>query len=411
MDGLHSFMSSAATARSGAGIHEAASPEGALERARRVAVKLRAGTRRIEEQRELPPDLLEAMHEARLFRLLLPKSLGGDEIDLPTFVQVTETIAAADASAAWCLGQGSGCSMTASFLKPDIAQRLFGPRNAVLAWGAGVQGTAIAVDGGYRVSGQWSFASGSRHATMLGAHCKIVEADGQARMNAAGKQADCTALFSRAKAKVRDVWDVMGLRGTGSDTYEVADLFVAADETLDRESLDKVVVKSALYRLPTTIIYAGGFGGVMLGVVRGTLGDLRTLALAKTQRGASSSMRESQVFQSDLAKMEARYRAARALLHMTVSEVWNDVNAGKALTLDHRINVRLAATHAINEGVDIVAEAYRAAGSSAIFREFPFEQRLRDAHSVSQQVQGRPTHYMTVGRHLLDLPPDSMMFI
>ncbi len=388
-----------------------ATSEGPLERARAVAEKLRAGTRRIEDERELPPDLLEAMHAARLFRLLLPKAVGGDEIDLPTFVQVTETIAAADASAAWCLGQGSGCSMTASFLKPDVAQRLFGPRNAVLAWGAGVQGTATTVDGGYRVSGQWSFASGSRHATMLGAHCKIVEANGKPRLSGTGKQADCTAIFPRAKAKVRDVWDVMGLRGTGSDTYEVADLFVAADETLDRESMDKVVVKSSLYRLPTTIIYAGGFGGVMLGVVRGTLADLRTLAMAKTQRGASSSMRESQVFQSDLAKMEARFRAARALLHTTVSSVWNDVAAGKALTLDHRIDIRLASTHAINEGVDIVAEAYRAAGSNAIFRNLPFEQRLRDAHSVSQQVQGRPTHYMTVGRHLLDLAPDTMMFI
>ena len=389
----------------------ASASSGALERARRVAEVLRAGTRRIEQERELPPDLLEAVHEARLFRMLLPKAIGGDEVDLPTFAQVTETIAAADASTAWCLGQGSGCAMTASFLRPDVAERLFGPRNAVLAWGAGVQGTATVVDGGYRVSGRWSFASGSRHATLLGAHCKIVEADGRPRLNAQGKPADCTALLPRAKAKIDDVWDVMGLRGTGSDSYEVADLFVPEQETLDRESMDKVVAKSTLFRLPTTVIYASAFGGVMLGIVRGTLGDLRSLAMSKQQRGASSSMRESQVFQSDLARMEARFRAARALLQTTLREVWDTVDAGHPLTLEHRMNVRLASTHAINEGVDIVAEAYRAAGSTAIFRTHPFEQRLRDAHSVSQQVQGRPTHYMTVGRHLLDLAPDTMMFI
>ena len=389
----------------------ASASSGALERARRVAEVLRAGTRRIEQERELPPDLLEAVHEARLFRMLLPKAIGGDEVDLPTFAQVTETIAAADASTAWCLGQGSGCAMTASFLRPDVAERLFGPRNAVLAWGAGVQGTATVVDGGYRVSGRWSFASGSRHATLLGAHCKIVEADGRPRLNAQGKPADCTALLPRAKAKIDDVWDVMGLRGTGSDSYEVADLFVPEQETLDRESMDKVVAKSTLFRLPTTVIYASAFGGVMLGIVRGTLADLRGLAMSKQQRGASSSMRESQVFQSDLARMEARFRAARALLQTTLREVWDTVDAGHPLTLEHRMNVRLASTHAINEGVDIVAEAYRAAGSTAIFRTHPFEQRLRDAHSVSQQVQGRPTHYMTVGRHLLDLAPDTMMFI
>ena len=402
MDGQQSTMSSATAASSGAAT---------LERARGVAEKIRAGTRRIEAERELPPDLLEAMHEARLFRMLLPKSIGGDEIDLATIPLITETIAAADASAAWCLGQGSGCAMSASFLPPAVAKRLFGPRNAVLAWGAGVQGKAIAVDGGYRVSGKWSFASGSRHATMLGAHCKIIEAGGQPRLCADGTQADCTALFPRAKATIHDVWDVMGLRGTGSDSYEVSDLFISSEETIDREDMAAVHEKGPLYRLPTTVIYPAAFGGVMLGIVKGTLGDLRGLAMSKQQRGATSSLRESQVFQSDLAKMEARYRAARALHLATLREVWDDISAGQPLTLEHRINVRLASTHAINEGVDIVAEAYRAAGSTAIFRTHPFEQRLRDAHSVSQQLQGRPTHYMTVGRHLLDLAPDTMLFL
>ena len=269
----------------------------------------------------------------------------------------------------------------------------------------------MAVEGGYRVSGKWSFASGSRHATMLGAHCKIFEADGRPRLCADGTQADCTALLPRAKASIHDVWDVMGLRGTGSDSYEVADLFVATEATIDREDMAAVYETGPLYRLPTTVIYPAAFGGVMLGIVKGTLGDLRSLAMSKQQRGATSSLRESQVFQSDLAKMEARYRAARALHLATLREVWDDVAAGQPLTLEHRINVRLASTHAINEGVDIVAEAYRAAGSTAIFRTHPFEQRLRDAHSVSQQLQGRPTHYLTVGRHLLDLAPDTMMFL
>ena len=402
MDGQQSAMSSAVAPSAGAAV---------LERARGVAEKLRAGSRRIETERELPPDLLAAMHEARLFRILLPKSIGGDEIDLPTFAQVTETIAAADASAAWCLGQGSGCAMSASFLAPDAGKRLFGPGNAVLAWGAGVQGTAVATDGGYRVSGRWSFASGSRHATLLGAHCKIVEADSRPRMNAHGRQADCTGLFVRAKARIDDVWDVMGLKGTGSDSYEVADLFIPAEETVDREDMAAVFEKGPLYRLPTTVIYPAAFGGVMLGIVRGTLGDLRALAMSKTQRGATSSLRESQVFQSDLARMEARTRAARALHLTTLRDVWDAMVAGEPLTLEHRINIRLASTHAINEGVDIVAEAYRAAGSTAIFLNHPFEQRLRDAHAVSQQLQGRPTHYMTVGRHMLDLAPDTMMFL
>ena len=392
-------------------VTSSAGSTGALDRARGVAEKIRSFTRRIEDERELPPELLSALHEARLFRMLLPKSIGGDELDLATFAQVTETIAAADASTAWCLGQGSGCAMSASFLEPAVSKRLFGPVNAVLAWGAGIQGKAIAVNGGYRVSGKWSFASGSRHATLLGAHCMVFEADGRQRMQGNGRPADRTALFPRAKASIQDTWDVVGLKGTGSDTYEVADLFVAGEETIDRETMSDVTESAVLYRFPTTVVYAGAFGGVMLGVVRGALADLRQLAMSKTQRGASSSLRESQLFQSELAVLEARFRAARVLHLSTLREVWEQVAAGHPLTLEHRMNVRLASTHAINEGVDIVARAYRAAGSTAVLRNNPFEQRLRDAHSVSQQLQGRPTHYLTVGRHLLDLPPDTMMFL
>lgn len=383
----------------------------AIERARSVVELLKASSHRIEAARELPADVVEALHEARLFRILLPRSLGGDELDLQSLSQVTEIIAAADASAAWCIGQGGGCAMTSAYMEPAAAKRLFGARDAVLAWGAGIQGTAVATEGGFRVSGKWSFASGSRHATLLGAHCKVVEADGRPRLHADGRPADCTALFQRAKAEIHDVWQVMGLKGTGSDTYEVTDLFVPADEVVERDNKAGLRENATLYRFPSIIAYACAFAGVMLGITRATLADLRELAMTKTGRGAATSMRDSQVFQTDLALHEARFRGARALLHATAGESWAAIHRGEPLTLEHRMNIRLATTHAINEGVDIVAKAYRAAGQTAIFETNPFEQRLRDAHSASQQVQGRPSHYTTVGRHLVGLPPDTSMFI
>lgn len=401
MDGLHPTKSAAADA--------------VLARARSVVATLKANQARIEAGRELTPEVVEALHGARLFRILLPRSLGGDALDLPTLSKVTEIIAAADASAGWCIGQGGGCAMSAAYLAPEVAKRFFGPRNAVLAWGAGIAGTAVIVPGGYRVSGRWSFASGSRHATMLGAHSKVVDASGKPRLRPDGRPDDRTALFTRAKATIHDVWQVVGLKGTGSDTYEVKDLFVPEEETIDRDRESKersgAIDADTLYRFSSTMAYASAFAGVMLGITRGALDDVRTLAMTKTPRGASSSLRESQVFQTGLARYEARFRAARALLHATLSEVWGAVDGGAPLTLQQRIDVRLATTHAINEGVDIVAHVYREAGQSAVFEENPFEQRLRDAHSASQQVQGRPSHYMTVGRHMLDLPPDTMMFL
>ena len=125
-------------------------PTDAIARARGMVELLRASADRIEAARALPADIVAALHEARLFRLLLPRSLGGDELHLKTLAQVIEVIAGADASTAWCMGQGAGCAMAAASLKPEVARRLFGPADAVLAWGAGIQGKATR--GGRRLS-------------------------------------------------------------------------------------------------------------------------------------------------------------------------------------------------------------------------------------------------------------------
>jgi alkylation response protein AidB-like acyl-CoA dehydrogenase len=390
---------------------QASAASDCLARARSVIEVISKGAARIEESRQLPADVLDALHEARLFRLLLPRSLGGDELDPLTLSQVTEIIAAADASTAWCLGQAAGCAMSAASLEPVVARRIFGPREAVLAWGAGAQGRATAVKGGYRFTGSWMFASGLHNATWLGAHSKVFEADGSPRLREDGRQVERTALVPRERAKVHDVWHVVGLRGTGSDSYELHDLFVPEEETIDREDLSAVREPAIVYRFPGSLVYAAAFAGVMLGIARGTLRDLLALAITKTPRGAPSSMRESPVFQGQLAHLEARLRAARAYLNETLGDVWIDVEKSRDLTLQQRLDIRLAATHSINQGVELVTEAYRVAGQTAIFDANPFEQRLRDALSASQQVQARATHYVTVGRHMLGLPPDSMMFL
>src|SRR6202051_4030836 len=148
-----------------------------------------ATSNEIETTRRLPPALLDQLHEAGLFRLLLPRSSNGIETDPITFFHVIETIARADASTAWCLSQAGGCAMSAAYLDLPVAHAIFGgdPR-AVLAWGPGPQVRAIECEGGYRVTGVWAFASGGRHATWVGAHCPIFAADGSPRLDADGVQ-------------------------------------------------------------------------------------------------------------------------------------------------------------------------------------------------------------------------------
>ena len=362
----------------------------------------------IEAERALTPDVLDALHERELFRLSLPAHVGGYELPIPLLAEVTEIIARADASTAWCLGQAFGCAMSAAFLDEDAAREVFGAADAVLAWGTGAQGRATAAEGGYRVSGTWGFASGGRHAAWLGGHCKVNEADGSPRLDASGAHAGRTALFPRERAAVADDWYVIGLRGTRSEGYTVEDLFVESRLTLDRETPEECRLDSTLYRFPTTNVYAAVFSGVALGIARAMLDDLVALARTKSPRGARTSMRESTVVHTRLAELEARLGAARAYQRETLREVWAEVDATRTLTMAQRARIRLATTYAIDQATGVTEQVYRLAGATAIFENRAFERRFRDAHAVSQQVQGRHTNFETVGRHMLDLDVETM---
>ena len=386
----------------------ARSAHACVERARMLLPVLVAATDRIEAERALPVDVLAAMHESELFRLTLPEYLGGSQLPPADLAQVTETIAMADASAAWCLGQALGCAMSAAFLDETPARKVFGPRDAVLAWGAGTGGKAVATDGGYRVSGTWRFASGGKHASWLGGHCKVHEADGSPRPAADGDQANRTALFPREAATIADDWYVMGLRGTRSEGYTVDDLFVEDALTLDRETPEERRLDATLYRFSTTNIYASVFSGVALGIARSALNDLLELAGHKHPRGASSAMRDSPVVQTRLAELEATFASARAYQQQALRDVWQRVDSSRELEMLDRVQIRLATTYAINQATDVVEQVYRLSGATAIFESQAFERRFRDAHAVSQQVQGRHTNYETVGRFMLGLDVDTL---
>lgn len=379
-----------------------------LARARALAPRLTALAGRIESERRLPPEFLDALFEAGLFRMLLPRSLRGGEVDPVTFVRVIEEVALHDASTAWCLCQASGCSMVAAYLAPEVAARIFGddPR-AVLAWGPGPDARAVAVDGGYRVTGTWAFASGGRHATWLGGYATIHAPDGTLRRRTNGAIEARTMLFPAPAAAWTDVWDVVGLRGTASDTFGVADLFVPREHSVARDDQTERRHPGPLYCFPLGSLYASGFAGVALGIARSLLAAFVELARDKTPRGLKRTVRESAVVQSEVAEAEATLRSARAFLLSSLAEIWESVGRHGVLGLDQRMVIRLAATHAIHQAKAVADLAYQAAGSSAIFAGGAFERRFRDIHAVTQQLQGRRAHFETVGQFLLGLEADT----
>jgi indole-3-acetate monooxygenase len=387
-----------------------AGDQAVISRAQALRPVVAAASNEIEDGRRIAPALLDRLHEAKLFRLLLPRSSNGVETDPVTFFHVIETIASGDASTAWCLSQAGGCAMTAAYLAPSVADEIFGrdPR-AVLAWGPGPRVKAIQCDGGYRVTGIWAFASGGRHATWLGAHCPIFRADGTPLLGDDGRQIERTMLVPSTSVAWTDIWNVVGLRGTASDQFALTDHFVPASHTFSRDfahPANDCREPGPLYRMSAMTCYEVGFAGVALGIARGALDSFVDTARTKIPRGAKSPIRDSAVVQTGLAQAEIGVRSARAYLLQSLAAIWQEVSAGAALTLDHLIVVRGASTHAIHTAREAVDFAYNAAGATAIFESHPLERRFRDIHTVTQQLQGRLSHFETVGAWMMGADTD-----
>lgn len=372
---------------------------GLVERARALAPLITREADEIERTRRLTPAVTSALIENGLYRALLPQSLGGAEAPLEVFMQMQEEVAKADASTAWCLGQCGVCAMIAAYLDRDVAQEIFNTPPGILAWGA-IAHSVRAVPGGYRASARWDFASGSRQASWLGAHVKIEQADGTPRKRPDGSPEIRTILFPVSSATMYDVWDVIGLKGTGTDSYSVDDLFIPEKFSALRDEPDAARESGPLYKLSTNMVFSMGFAATALGVARATLDAAIALSRSKTPQGLSA-MRENNAVQGLIGRTEASLRGARAYLYTTAAEVWRDLEQGETITEAHRIALRIAATWTIHQAASVVDTAYHMAGATAVFAANPFERRFRDIHTIAQQIQARDTHYEDAGRAIL----------
>jgi indole-3-acetate monooxygenase len=379
-----------------------------VEAARALGPAIQAAAERIERERALPPELVQALVDAGLFSMLLPAELGGAELDLPTFARSVEELARADASVAWCVGQANGLAAYMAYLDPPVARDAFGRAPPRLANGPGEgnqPGRAVETEGGYRVSGRWMFASGIGHATWLLAICYLYSSDGNQRQDPDGKPAQRLMLVPKASATLHDVWHVSGLRGTGSQSFSLADVFVPANCVV-WFSADQRRQRGPLYLYSNNGIFGPAFGSVALGIAHTSLASLKDFASGKIPRGMERSIAENATVQAAVALAEARLGAARAYLQQTLGEVWQRVASEGELDVEQQVAVRLAATHATHEAAAVVDSVYSLAGSNAIFENRPFERRFRDMHAVTQQLQARRAHYEHVGRFLLGLGPE-----
>jgi alkylation response protein AidB-like acyl-CoA dehydrogenase len=350
--------------------------------------------------------VMQSLHAAGFFRMLIPAALGGGEVTPSMFARTIETLARGDASPAWVLCQMAVCAMTAAYLQPTAAAEIFGPPGAALAWGSTRDGRAVAVPGGYRVSGTWEFGSGMHHATWLGGHCAVVGEDGAAPVVG---PADRTVLFPKEAARCDETWRVLGLRGTGSDGYTICDHFVPDDHTVLSIARWPDALRRDLslsYRFSISSLYAAGFGALALGNAQAMLDAFIVFAADKTPLWRRESIRNDPRVQLAVADIHFRLEAARAGLFASLAELEDAARLRGALTAGERLSLRGFATLAIRMATEASRTLFDLSGASILFDSAAAQRRFRDAQAVAQHLQGRVSHLEAVGRHLLGLGAD-----
>ena len=339
-------------------------------RARALGPALAAAADEIERVQEIPEPLLSQLHEARLFRMLLPRSVGGDQVEPWIYLRAIEELARFDGSVGWNVFVGNSAALIAPYIPIEGARAIFGHPRGLIAWGPPNQHRAVAAPGGYRVTGEWHFASGSRQANWIGAHCHVVEPDGSLRLNRFGRPTVRTLLMPKEKSTpIRD-WNTLGMRGTASEGYSIEDVFVPEEFSGTREDPTLRRDRGPLYAFTTQNLYAVGVAGVALGIARAMHEAFMALTLDKTPR-YMARLADNPAVQAAVARHEAALGSEDRLSALSFAVAMNNLKTGSS-----------------QMAVQVINHALLICGLSGYRNDTPFSlgRHLRDAHSAALMV-------------------------
>jgi alkylation response protein AidB-like acyl-CoA dehydrogenase len=372
-----------------------------IEAAKGLAPQIQASADEIERSRRIPLPLVDAMAQAGLFRLWIPRSLGGEETDPMTLVRVVEEVSRADGAAGWCLGIGGEYGAFGGYLSADAAREIYGSDPLVGTAGAlRPMGNAVVVEGGYRVTGRWPLGSGCQHSSWIVGGCRILDGD-QPRLMPDGTPLMRLLFFPATDCEILDTWRSIGLRGTGSHDYTVADVFVPAARSLSFR--EPPVEPGPLYAMSTIALFAPVLAAVGLGIARHAIDILLELARTKIVSRSRQSLREDATMQASLGQAEAVLRSGRAFLYETLGEAWAVVNTGQRLNVSQVAMLWLASTHATTAARQATELMFNAGGSASPYESAGLERCMRDIHAVGQHLTLAPPNYQMAGQAFLDL--------
>ncbi|MGH7780460.1 MAG: acyl-CoA dehydrogenase family protein [Candidatus Binataceae bacterium] len=377
-----------------------------FEKVRELAPTIRAYADRAEREAQMPREVADAFHQSGLFRIFLPRRMGGGEMTIPDSLRLCEEVARIDGSAGWNLAICAGGPLFGHNLSLEAFEKIYGNPHGVSAGSLNPMTTRmIAVEGGWRLSGKATYASASAQATYLMA-AGIVLRDGAPQI-IGGFPLLRAGFFPIEQAKILNTWSTAGMRGTGSNDCVFEDVFVPDEFTFDWLSAKSPWKRGPLQNIPSPLQFVGGLATVVLGTARHALDALSEIAQAKVPVGARGTLRERPIAQIQFAQAEGLLQAARAYFYNCNDEIWRKGVAGESFSLQDRAHARLAVVTAVKlavQAVDLIADA---AGMSSAQTAFPIERCWRDVHTASQHVLLNTSRFEVVGRVLFGLDPDS----
>jgi alkylation response protein AidB-like acyl-CoA dehydrogenase len=378
-----------------------------LERAAALAPLIRRCADESERERRLAPDLVEAFHDAELFRLQIPVRFGGAGLDPVEALPVFEEVAAADGSAGWNLAIGAGGGAFAAMLDDaDALEEIVGAPRALIA--GSVNPTALRLEpeaDGYRLSGRLRYASGVSQSTWLMAGGIVFDpGNPRPRMTRDGAPVIVGTFFPTREARVLDTWRPNGLAGTGSHDVEVSDVHVPAARCFEFFST-KPRAFDPLASLPLFSRLGAAIAGVGIGIARRAIDELVALAREKVPIAGASHLRDRAGVQIDVARARGLVDCARAHVTDTAREVFARVKSGAVPSIDDQVRLRLAYVTAADHFARAADLVRNAAGMNAIELGSPLERCWRDAHAVTQHIAISPAHLERLGRITLGLDP------
>jgi indole-3-acetate monooxygenase len=378
-----------------------------VEAVQAIAPIIRDNAEGSERDRRLSEETVKAMKGAGLFAMCKPRAAGGLELDAATVLRAIEEVARIDVSAGWNLFLAATAINFHLFIPDEgIAEYLACDPNTIVAGAVNPPGKAIPVPGGYRISGRWPFNSGAHHASWFLEAALIFDGD-QPRRGEDGNPVQILFAIPSSQAEILDTWYTMGMCGTGSHDVTIQDLFVPEKRAGVMRPLTQLpnALNGPLYRF-TLWLPISGIAATALGGARGAIDSLVELGAKKTPAYAGSTVAGRAAAQMQLGRAEALLGAARAYLYDAVAKAWETACGGEMLTQRNKIDIQLAASHAVESALEIANLVHQAAGTSAIRQGQAFERRFRDLHVLSQHAFTSANRFESVGKMLFGQPTD-----